>query len=71
MGPEWCYQWKDPEFVDRYYKSLERGGQEEGLINSVVENLKENFWAIEVKPKKEKPFQKKADAKDAIYFSDL
>ena len=71
MGPEWCYQWNDPEFVDKYYKSLKHNGQEEKLVNSVIENLKKDLWAIEVKRRRDGSSPQKADAKDAMYFIDL
>ena len=72
MGPEWCYQWEDrEEFIDNYYKSLKCDDQQEKVVNSLIENLKKDLWAIEVKKKADKPFQKKSDAKDALYFMDL
>ncbi len=72
MGPERCYQWENrEEFIDKYYKSLKRNDQQENVVNSLIENLEKDLWAIEVKKKADKPFQKKSDAKDALYYMDL
>ena len=72
MGPEWCYQWPNPdEYLERYYKSKSKN-----VTECTSQALKEDLWkgqpVVEVDTsKKERPFQKKADAKDAFYFSDL
>jgi len=72
MGPERCYQWQDPEFVDKYYKSLKERAQKEQTQKSLMENLWKEPSIVEVKSsKEEKPFHKKADAKDAFYFIDM
>ena len=65
MGPERCYQWENyVEFVDKYYKSL----KEKAKLEETWEALKENLAKWPVVEDKERPFHKKEDAKDAVYF---
>ena len=67
---EWCYQWDNhDEFVDKYYKSLEL--KEKAKIKKTESSLAENLWKEVKISKEEKPFHKKADARDALYFIDL
>ena len=65
MGPEWCYQWDDPEFVEKYYKSLKRQDKEA--------TSKQLVGVLNKPPKKEsdRPHHKKSDPKDALYYSDF
>ena len=73
MGPERCYQGEDhDEFIERYYKSLKRESTIENTSHALKENLKQEQPVVEAKTsKEEKPFQKKSDAKDALYFINL
>ena len=73
MGPEWCYQWPNrDEYLERYYKSLKSKNVTEGTSQALKEDLLKWQPVVEVDTsKKERPFQEKADAKDAFYFSDL
>ena len=73
---EWCYQGEDyDEAVKRYYGNRSKVGKSQ--IEAASKELAKDLWQkkvhdVNVKSrKKEKPFQKKADAKDAVYFMNI
>ena len=65
---EWCYQWDDPEFVEKYYQQLAKEAKEKA-----EKQLWETLLTMPEKSKSndEKEYQKKSDASDALYFINL
>ena len=72
MGPEWCYQWDDPEFIEKYYASLKHSSlQTQKTSWELAQNLWQQLPAVEIKTDKDKDYRKKSDAKDAVYFINM
>ena len=65
---EWCYQWDDPEFIEKYYQQLAKEAKEKAK-----KQLWETLSAIpeKSKTKEEKEYDKKVDASDALYYVNL
>ena len=69
---EWCYQWDDPEFIEKYYESLKHvNTQREKTTCELAKNLWQQVSKVEAKSDKDKDFHKISDAKDALYYINL
>ena len=70
---EWCYQWDNPEYVEKHYE----GEKKENLRSEQTsEALASNLWKEKsvvwvVDNNSENHNHKNEDAKDALYFVDL
>ena len=71
---EWCYQWDNPEYVDKHYEA----GKNENLWSEQTSKvllgslLKEKpIVGVAVDKNSENCNHKNEDPKDALYFVDL
>jgi hypothetical protein len=70
---EWCYQWDNPEYVERRYEGeKEENSWCENISKALACNLwneKTVVWVVDNDSKNHN--HKNEDAKDALYFVDL